>query len=167
MRIIVPHVGTVDPEVSDALMRAGAELDLETVDVSGSERAYFDLLCSLWADGQTFAIVEHDIIVNRETLLNLAYCDEDWCACPYEYLDTQTYGLGCTKFTSSLIARNPKAMIRVGVLSDAWHPKRHWCRLDAWLQGVILPNAGETLHKHETPVTHLGRGCAHGCTTAA
>lgn len=164
MRVVVPYTGTIDPRVLDALT---IEEDCACVDVTGSERAYYDLLSSLWRDGEAFCIVEHDVIVNPDSLQELADCPEDWCSFPYDYAEWGlTHGLGCVKFSADLIARNPTAMIRVGVLSDAKHAKRHWCRLDARLQGVILPSSGETLHRHETPVTHLGRGCAHGCTAA-
>lgn len=132
--------------------------------VGDSDRAYYDLLCELWAAGDSFILVEHDIAVGPATLHELAWCDNDWCACPFDYGQYGlTYGLGCVKFSAELIARNPTALIKVGVMSDPSHPRRHWCRLDAWLQGVVLPNAGEQMCRHDTPVLHLGAGNSHGC----
>lgn len=165
MLVIIPYVGEVNPRVDKAVIAATRYGHAQRwYDVSGSDRAYFDLLRGLWNAGGAFTIIEHDVIVHPTAITELDACPEDWCAFPYDYGEWGlTYGLGCVKFSRDLILRNPDALQKVGVLSDARHPKRHWCRLDAFLQGVILPNAGETLHRHETPVTHLGRGCAHGC----
>lgn len=162
MRVVVPCVGVPHWEVTLALREWRQWTALERV--GHSNRAYFDLLSAMWDRAETFAVVEHDIVVNPDTLDELAACPHDWCALPYPYGRWGLhYGLGCVKFGADLIARNPDAMRKVGVMSDANHPRRHWCRLDAFLQGVVLPDAGEVLHKHDTPVGHLGHGCAHGC----
>lgn len=164
VRVIVPVAGNVDSRVVDALEES--EWDYEPHDVSGSDRAYYDLLAELWAARETVVIVEHDIIVNPRSILELAYCQCDWCAFPYQYMSIPAYyGLGCVKFGANLMRRQPDAIRRVGVLSDMHHPQRHWCRLDGFLQYVVLPSLGESMHRHDEPVAHLGRGCAHGCTT--
>lgn len=149
-----------DKRVTDALGEHDAYW------VAPTERAYFDLLSALWGKGEAFCIVEHDIVVNPSTLADFAACLHGWCTFPFEYMGKPTHALGCSKFSADLIARNPDAMRKVGVMHDERHPKRHWCRLDANLR-VILELAGETRHEHETMVRHLGDGCAHGCTTNA
>lgn len=161
MRVIAPYTKRVD-EVLDAL--GAACEDFEPYYVGRRDRDYFDLLSMLWADGETVCVVEHDVVVGLDTLDDLASCAHDWCGFPYRYGNTITHGLGCVKFGADLIARNPDAMRRVGVMFDGEHEKRHWCRLDAWLQGCVLTDAGEVKHEHLPPVTHLGVGCSHGCT---
>lgn len=166
---MLPHVGperfAVAPltDVIRALESTGHQFDM--LHCGRSDRAYFDWLTRLWGDGRDFCVVEQDVIVNADTLDELAACAHDWCGFPYEYMGKLTHGLGCVKFSAALIARNPDAMIRVGVMFDSTHGRRHWCRLDAWLQSVILPNMGEVKHEHLPPVKHLGTGCSHGCTT--
>lgn len=162
MRVILPHVGA-ERAVSQALDATG--WTWEDVNVGDSDHAYYDLLSGLWSVGETVAIVEHDIVVHPSALDELAECPHDWCAFGYDYMGYPHYGLGCVKFGAGLMARNPDAMRRVGWLSDARHERRHWCRLDAWLQEVVLPGEGERLHRHTPFVSHLGRGCSHGCTS--
>lgn len=166
LRVILPHVGNINPDVIHAL--EASEWDYEPRDVGSSDRAYYDLLAELWAAQGSLVLVEHDIVVNPRSIIELAYCQHDWCAYPYQYAEFGLhYGLGCVKLGANLMRRCPDAMRRVGVLSDTTHSARHWCRIDAWLQGVILPSLGEIMHRHEAPVTHLGAGCAHGCTTVS
>lgn len=160
MRVVVPTTVT-HPEVYAALAETGFEFD--SIPVDHSDRAYYDLLASLWAAGESFAIIEHDIVVYPSAPLELAACPFPWCGLPYAYGNTTTYGLGCVKFSEGLIARHPDAMLRVGVMSDPTHPARHWCRLDAWLTAV-LTSVGEGRHEHKGLVRHLGNGCAHGCS---
>jgi hypothetical protein len=163
MYVVVPYArNPLAQEVIDALEATG--VNCHPVDLSGSDRAYFDLLSSLWVVGETFCLVEHDIVIHPTALDELSTCPNDWCAFPYPYGGPKlAYGMGCVKFSADLIARNPDAMLRVAVLSDEKHPARHWCRLDAWLQGCVLPSNGEQRCEHETPVKHLERGCAHRC----
>lgn len=159
MRIVVPTTRTY-PEVYGAL--SDTDWPYDVIPVEHSDRAYYDLLAALWAAGESFAIVEHDVVVHPSAPLELASCPSDWCGFPYDYCGLVTYGLGCVKFSEALIARHPDAMLRVGVMSDDRHPKRHWCRLDAWLT-CVLESVGEERHRHRTFVRHLGTGCAHGC----
>ena len=159
MKVVVPFTD-VSSETRDAL----AGVDAEYVDVSSSDDAYWNLLSDLWTSGADFVVVEQDIVVHPTALDELDACPYDWCAFPYGYGHWGLhYGLGCVKFSGALIKRNPDAILRVGVMSDGNHEKRHWCRLDCWLQEVVLPGNGEHMHKHETVVKHLGHGNSHGC----
>ena len=166
MRVVLPLAGDTDHCVIAALDATGYRV--ESYDVSRRDRDYFDLISMLWADAEDFALVEHDVVVAPTTLDELSACPHDWCGFPHLYGigagAVLTHSLGCVKFGADLIARNPDAMVRVGVMSDAQHGKRHWCRIDSWLQGVVLPGEGEVKHEHLPPVQHLGEGCSHGCT---
>jgi hypothetical protein len=128
--------------------------------------SYFELLRDLWVDGRSFIIVEHDIVVNETTLDELRVCDHDWCAMPFPYRgNPMAYSLACAKFSAALIARNPDLMEIVGQRSDAKHPPRHWCRMDAWIW-QLLTDRGEVRHEHSRsqPVGHVGpQFPSHGC----
>lgn len=161
-RVIVPYTGAPDGRVWDALDATGWSYD--RCFVGGSDRAYYDLLSDVWTAGETFCVIEHDIVVHPNTLDVLADCERDWCGCRYQYGPALTSGLGCVKFSAALIARHPDAMERVGEMSDALHPPKHWCRLDLWLNLGVLFDGGEGLrHEHEPPVLHLNSACSHGC----
>lgn len=150
MKTIVPYVGEVRYAVCEPLL--GKDVTFE--DVSASDESYWQLFDELWRKAQTFAIIEHDVVVRPDTLDELEGCEHDWCAFTIPYVGQEYAGLGCAKFTSELIARVPDALAQVaGIPGDATHPPRHWCRLDAWLQGV-LEQAGERKHVHGPPLGH-------------
>ena len=123
--------------------------------VAGGDSAYWGLFDSLWNTGETFCVVEHDVVVRSDTLNELDECPSDWCSFLVPYVGVEYAGLGCAKFTADLIARVPDALARVAENEgDEHHPPKHWCRLDAWLQGV-LESAGETKCVHGPPLEHL------------
>ena len=56
----------------------------------------------------------------------------------------------------------------IGEHSDAKHPPRHWCRLDAWIFEE-LTRRGEHRHEHSRskPLGHVGAQFpSHGCLDA-
>lgn len=160
MRVVVPTTRTL-PEVWDAL--AGAGVDAEAVDVSGAEDAYWRLLSELWAAGDDFCIVEHDIVVDAGTIAGMAACAEPWCACEYPYLRGHCAGLGCARFRSGLLRATPGLMDEVATMANALHPPKHWCTLDAWMQVRLGSHGYRASHRHGT-VGHLGAQMpAHGC----
>ncbi len=163
MRVVVP-VTDVRTETLSAVEVSGWAYDV--VDVSDSDESYWSLLAGLWSDGETFCIVEQDIVVGPATLTGMAECASPWCACPYPYFVGLYAGLGCAKFGSALLRNTPGAIERVGAMSDATHAAKHWCRLDAWLQVVLhQQGARRCIHAsvgHLRPDGHLPYP-AHGC----
>jgi hypothetical protein len=162
VRVVMPFTH-LRPEVVDALAGWGVELR----DVSGSDSAYWSLLDEMWRDGQTFCIVEHDVVVGPQTLFDLEACEHDWCSCQVPYVGLITAGLSCAKFSVPLIARHPEALEQIALLEDEKHPPKHWCMLDSWLRVVL---EGEAMHVHEPPLEHLRDEAgywaispAHGC----
>lgn len=131
-----------------------------------TDTSYWELLRDLWGAGQSFILVEHDIVVNETTLDELKVCDHDWCAMPFPYRgEERAYSLACTKFSKGIIARHPDLIEIVGQMSDEAHDPMHWCRLDMWLF-MVLSELGEVRHEHEraTPVGHVGAQFpSHGC----
>ena len=160
MRVVLPYI-YLDVEVAEALDASG--YDWDSVDVSGSDEAYWEVLSDLWSYGKTFAIVEQDIKIGPATLKSFDACPHERCASPYPYLGGMYAGLGCTRFRGSLIRGLPHLMDEVAEMSNHDHPKKFWCTLDAWMQirftACQIP--GPCLH---APVKHLGSHMpAHGC----
>lgn len=166
MRVVVPFTD-LQPETAVALDATGYEW--EAVDVSDSDEAYWSLLAGLWSDGETFTIVEHDVVVVQNAMRQFEECYGEWCAFPAQYVNGPYAGLACTKFSAALIARNPQAVVKAGELYDSTHPPRHWCRLDAWLQRQF---AGERRCFHVPVLRHIRdyKGHpqpSHGCREPA
>ena len=162
--MIVPYT-IVQPAVRAALDQTGREW--EPVNVSGSDDAYWQLLSDLWDARESFAIVEHDVIVRPDTLDLIEACQSPWCSWRIHYGGQAYPGLGCAKFTAEIISRVPNALELVGQMSDATHPPKHWCRLDAWLQYTVLPLHGCRMCVHGPVLDHYRppgvRGSSHGC----
>jgi hypothetical protein len=128
-------------------------------------------LNGLWSEGESFIVVEHDIVVRADTLEELENCPCEWCSFGAPYLGHVYHGLGCVKFSDTLISRHPKAMEQVAAFPpDEKHPSKHYCTLDAYLQRTLL---GEYMHCHEEVLGHVrpyngapwpNHGCAHRLT---
>lgn len=144
-----------------ALIGAGASF---TVRPMISDDSYWELLNERWVEGDTFVVVEQDIVIERDTIEELTECDNDWCASPYRYRGhDDSFGLGCTKFGYRLIERHPDLFATVAKMSDDRHPPKHWCRLDMWTYRVLTAR-GEKRCEHRRPVGHIdGDRSAHGC----
>lgn len=161
MHLVVPYT-SLRPETAAALDATGRPW--HPADVSGDDTAYFRLLSGLWAAGETFGIVEHDVTVSAEALDSLDGCPADWCSAPYPYVNGLYPGLGCARFRAPLLARCPGVMAEVGVMSGEGHPPRHWCRLDAYLNSA-LTRRGERQCRDHPAVGHPAGRASHGCVT--
>lgn len=162
MKVYIPFTD-LRKETLAAIVKS--KCDYELVNVSGSDEAYWELLDDLWTRGETFAIVEHDVVIHPTAISELQQCGSSWCAFPTPYFYGTHVGLGCVKFGSDLIKRFPSALDRVAELFDDKHPPKHWCRLDAWLQTRVLPQ--QERHVHQPPIGHIRSGSvirpSHGC----
>jgi hypothetical protein len=125
----------------------------EALYVGDSDESYWELLSSLWCAGETFCIVEQDVIVRHDSLAELARCQNPWCAFPVPYMGTEYAGMACVKFADSLMGMCPNALDQVAEMSNPDHPKRHWCTQDAWLQQV-LAKAGAVRCQHAPALRH-------------
>jgi hypothetical protein len=170
VRVVCPHVGPIDLRVRDALDVAtgrwpGSSLphQWDAIDVSQADTAYTRLLATLWALGEPFAIVEHDIVVHPGTLVDLEACTHTWCAFPYQLGRFTTAGLGCTKFSAQLIRAHPHAVAETWAEQTEAHPRGHWCNLDDRLTRVLM-RAGAVRHEHAPVVEHLNPTPSHGCS---
>jgi hypothetical protein len=74
----------------------------------GNDDRYWNLIREAWATGDTFFIVEQDVIPWQGALHQMDECDQGWCTLP-----TMCHGrfitttLGCVKFGASEIERRP------------------------------------------------------------
>lgn len=158
--LVVPYTD-LKPEVIWALQESGH--DYELVDVSDSHERYFWLLTALWIDQRSFTIVEHDIVVTAAVLDSFNVCDQPWCVAKYRYLRGVYWGLGCTRFSRSLMIDFPDLMVEVANYRDDDHPPRHWCTLDAAIARLLHRHLREWPHIHGV-VDHLGNQLpTHGC----
>ncbi len=152
MRVVVPYTNLRN-ETRAAIEASG--WDYDPIDVSSDDEAYWRLLRDLWAAGETFCIVEQDIVVKPETLDGLAACTEWRCAAAYPYFNGLYPGLGCTRFSAELLSSVPGAIEEIGSWSDEIHPLRHWCRLDGWLQTLLKRNYHVPLCTNHGIVGHI------------
>lgn len=151
MRVIVAYT-EVAPGVLEALDSTGWPYEL--ADVSEADDSYWSLLAGLWAGGETFVIVEHDVIVRPDTMAELAACGSVWCGHKTPYIHGDYAGMGCSKFGADMLRAVPDALDQVAVMTDSAHAAKHWCRVDAWLQSHVLPRAGFSQHLHEPSLGH-------------
>ena len=93
--IVCPFTGTgLRAETREAVP------DAQFVNVEVDEFAYWRLLCDLWAKGETFILVEHDIVPTREQIDTLWACPEEWCGSPYDMDGITTTAFGFVKFAA-------------------------------------------------------------------
>lgn len=160
MKVICPYTA-LHPRVASALDHSG--WPWKAIDVSHSDTTYARLFGVLWATGETFALVEHDIVIRPGVLDELAACDEQWCAFSYSYQSSEHYGLGCVKFSADLLCTYPDAVAETWLEVSNVHPRGHWCNLDDRLSRVLTARC-VTQHQHGPPVEHLHTAPSHGCT---
>lgn len=159
MKVVCPFT-RISPETRAALDASGYEWSAE--DVSYCNATYTLLLTCLWRNGEAFAVVEHDIVPHPGALAELEACPEPWCVFPYAYQHGTHAGLGCARFSASLLAAVPDAVTQTLAEATQAHPSGHWCQLDDRLSRV-LQRRGYTRHVHSPEVGHLSPWPAHGC----
>lgn len=166
MKVVVPYT-EIAHGVLAALEKTGYTWTLRYT--GDSDEAYWRLLDELWHGGESFVIVEHDVVVRRDSLAELEACGHLWCAFGVPYFVGVYPGMACVKFGLELLRRNPQAIERIAAMADATHPPKHWCRLDGWLRN-LLQTSGEVQHVHGPPLEHyrIDAGTpwpTHGCVT--
>jgi hypothetical protein len=126
------------------------------VDVSGHHTAYAALLEGLWAAGEDFLIVEHDMVPTPAMVDQMESCQRWWCVNPYaanEWGTLVVCGFGFTRFRAGLMAAEPDAFAAAAAVGDRWS-RRHWMGMDGRLVSVIA-DRGYRPHAHEPVIEHL------------
>ena len=96
--VVMPYTqGGQYPEAEAALRG----YDPVMADVSHSDEAYWGLLAGLWHKGETFVVVEHDVVVPPNAIDELLACSRPWCSFVVEYFVSDYAGLSCAKFEIS------------------------------------------------------------------
>lgn len=146
-RVVVPHTAR-HPDTTVAL-----PANAEWVYVASSSNAYYAALSRWWADGDTFLVVEHDVVCRPDVIAEAAECPEPWCIwgydpyCHEECREAWRNALGCTRFRAELMVAVPDALSSVPPSGWDWH---NVC--DGL--GNNLRAAGFTHHWHGPPVRH-------------
>lgn len=138
----------------------------ERVDVSGSDSAYWQLVAALWATGESFLLVEHDIEPTPKALRQARHCACWWSVSPYRGPngDLLEGSLGFTRFRAQLLRAEPDLPHRACGNRDGT-VERNWRCLDTRLLGELWAR-GYRPHVHMPAVTqhHYYRG---ECTCGA
>lgn len=135
------------------------------VDVSSSVNAYYGALLDIWARGETFAVLEHDVVCRPDVIREFEECPEPWCTYGYHdichpdpwidedgmrrpsCMEAWRNALGCTRFRRELIKQVPDALAAMPEQYWDWH---NTC--DGL--GAALRAAGFTHHWHRPMVRH-------------
>ena len=168
----VPYTDLAPETLESTLdITAGA---VRYVDVSGSDTNYWEMCNENWIRGETWGLVEHDIILPIPDRRAGGHMEEMyscvrqvpplWCASAYPYFDNTYAGFGCVVFHEDLMRRFPTLMYEAGEFElYLEHPFRHWCALDlAFSTLVERQGIRQCLH---ADVGHVsGRNeLSHGC----
>jgi hypothetical protein len=136
------------------------------VSLEDRDDAYFDFLAGLWTLGETFVLVEHDIVPWEGAIDDLLGCSQPWCSFGYllELGETTImhHGLGCVKFSEELCAEFPSVWSEIALEANDVHPAKHWCNIDDRLTRWLTTH-GAKQHRHDPPVEHLSPKPSHGC----
>lgn len=160
LRVVVPHT-EMHPLTDRALHRWAPSA--ERIDVSTSETAYWELLAGLWAAGEPFAVIEHDIEIHEHVIPSFVDCPQPWCVFPYVWRwgftpspalsDVEgllTQALGCTRFGAACLKAHPDLLDHMGRRETT---RSDWAHLDILL-ACQLRARGYTPHAHLPEVRH-------------
>jgi hypothetical protein len=158
MKVVVPFV-LPGPTKIQPWALAATQLALRQDGIAAEfhhmteDESYYRLLASMWAAGETFATVEHDIVCWPGALQQLENCPEQWCTLPY-YCSVGWIkdGLGCTKFSEQLIRRYPDFLKEP--FPNCCQHTRFYCGLDR-LIAHRAQELGLEPHVHAPGVTNL------------
>ncbi len=105
--------------------------------------SYDFLFRSLWAEGEPFILVEHDIVPWPGALAELWNCPEPWCGFPYFIFGELRSQLGCTKFDPANLGECPLTGDPI-----------EWQVIDKAIEKRLVMR-GQNGHMHSPAVTHL------------
>ena len=154
MKVIVPFAVS---EHSWALAATQLSLRQDGVEAQFEQMRgvedYFTLFARHWEQGETFTIVEHDIVPWPGALQELENCSGLWCTLPY-YCSVGWIrdGLGATKFSADLMKQFPNFL--QAPFPDCCAHTRHYCGLDRLIAHRMM-ELGIEPHVHQPGVVNL------------
>jgi hypothetical protein len=154
MKVVIPYV---EGELADETKKWGEEHEAEFVDLTGDDEGYFQLISRLWREGDSFVVVEEDIVPNEEQFTSMLVCNEPWCAGVHKLHDhpdgaPEVWSLGLMKFPTALTER-----VQIAMLAQALAEDKSWYRIDLCLYPVIRLGGFSEPHLHGPVGRHLGR----------
>lgn len=157
-QVIVPFVhGMLHEGTVDVLERSGVQFALYQIDPA-DEFAYANLFATAWSRGETFVILEHDVLPTVEQLWAIVGCDHDWCSYPYDD-DITLAGpmFGLVRFHRRLMERFehlPGSALHIGTGHP--HPVYWWNVDNRVARDLNIRHVTHTFHL--PPVRHDHRG---------
>lgn len=151
MRVLVPWTD-LDPDTAAFAATVGAEL----MYVGWCDEAYWGILRDAFARGETFVVVEHDVVPSPAQMVEVTSCSGEWCSVPVRVHSTVTaLGLAFVKFDARLIAAHRDAIASIPEGS------RSWTGLDGQVRAALAgarfhAHRGEAIHHHREPVAAGG-----------
>ena len=148
--VYYPHTAVL-PEIAEA-----APVNATWVNVAASPLSYWAAMASWWERGETFAVVEHDVVARPDVFTSFEDCPEPWCLYGYGNMchpacqEAWRNQLGCTRFRAEIIAAVPDAVLGMEPHLRDWH---NMC--DG--VGNALRAAGYTHHWHYPAIEHTQR----------
>ena len=112
---------------------AGAPADAVWLDVSSSPIAYYGALLDIWERGETFAMLEHDVVCRPDVIAAFENSTAPWECFGYSDICCQDeHGrspcmeawrnlLGCTRFSKEIIEAVPDAVSSIPRDNWDWH----------------------------------------------
>jgi hypothetical protein len=147
VRVVFPYTSG-HPEAEAAL---GAHAPgAERVDVSWSSLAYGLLFVELWLRGEAFCLIEHDVVIDADTLPRFESCPEPWC------VDGTAFE--CVWFRPEKLRPDLFAELVIGTPQGS---RLHWERLSNTIDNALTLERGERVHVHEPRSTEHRRGWGH------
>ena len=117
---------------------------------AGDVFSYSYLLSAYWDLGESFAVIEPDIVIRADVDDAFHNCPEPYCCFPYAWQTHVGPALGCTRFRAEFLARFPDAM------QKATRHRIGWRQLDVvLLRHVLAREYKQQPHVHLPPVEHL------------
>ena len=110
---------------------------------------YGRALAAIWAQGEEFCLIEHDIVPWPGALEAIAGCEEPWCVYDYPFHPGRIgNALGCLRVSKDVVREFPD-------LSKEW-VSVDWKELEGVVRKAISTASGRRKpHRHSPPLAHL------------
>ncbi len=141
MRVVVASLGE-GCLAHRALEQEGVE---HSERVCRGDHGYGRLVAELWADGEGFVLVEHDVVPWVGAISQMEDCPGDWCGFRYAKCRSTVRALGLVKFSDDLVGAYPE-------LSRGW-AREPWQTLESAVLRAV--HSVVEVCKHGPPAGHV------------
>lgn len=134
-KIFAPYTKQI-PEVIEAMNAYKGKRWIDHINVGKDDTSYWHELIGQVTDciknKCDLVIIEHDIVINKDTLQSFDDCQNIWCGSPYQLQTLKDTALGCTRLRYSLLVKYPNLVYDAGKIPlNGRFPEGHWKRLDS------------------------------------